>query len=515
MILKKGLHVLLFCVLGNSLIAQNTQFNKAYQPIPGLSAISFSVQNAPSGNIVYGGTVDSNNHQDVALVKIDSAGNVLWKKSYNKIGYNFAPDGTANEIGVVVPWGGEIGVADWEIDTSSSFAYWSLYRFDAIGDTIWTKNYHDSTDIVMDQLKITRDKKYLIYGEWWNTADINNTFCTLLLIKTDSLGNEILRRTYHDTTSHVRISSGLDTCRDGGYVLCAYAYDTNANYSRVGCDSGRIMVMKTDSTGNTQWITYIPDTLCDVRAFSIKTLRHGGYVVSGFWDDSLNWNGEIPYSIMYMAKLNDSGNVVWHRTYGVHWSQEGSNTLYSVNEVPNGDLVVCGNAELVDTLFYFGAILRADSNGNQKWLNYYEKLNTTDEDYLTDIQLTPAGGFISSGYTFGNPGEIWVIKTDSLGCDSGCDDEVTEIRELRGKSKEVRVFPNPSNGIFTIQSSFVSSQLSVEIYNVLGEKIYTETLSQTQDNTINLIRQPNGVYQYRVLKEDGELVGEGKVVIEK
>ncbi len=41
-------------------------------------------------------------------------------------------------------------------------------------------------------------------------------------------------------------------------------------------------------------------------------------------------------------------------------------------------------------------------------------------------------------------------------------------------------------------------------------------LKQVQhDVQIDLSNQPNGVYFYRVIKEDGNLVGEGKLVIQK
>ncbi len=38
---------------------------------------------------------------------------------------------------------------------------------------------------------------------------------------------------------------------------------------------------------------------------------------------------------------------------------------------------------------------------------------------------------------------------------------------------------------------------------------------RAKSNEINLSEQPNGVYFYRVIKEDGGLAGDGKVVIEK
>jgi len=56
-------------------------------------------------------------------------------------------------------------------------------------------------------------------------------------------------------------------------------------------------------------------------------------------------------------------------------------------------------------------------------------------------------------------------------------------------------------------------------YNVLGEQVLTETLQpQTPKgalNTIDLSDQPNGIYLYRVTTQDGNLLGQGKVIIQK
>jgi len=93
------------------------------------------------------------------------------------------------------------------------------------------------------------------------------------------------------------------------------------------------------------------------------------------------------------------------------------------------------------------------------------------------------------------------------------------------------VYPNPTNGIFNVtfgHSELVSeSQTKLDIYTVLGEKALTETLapplklqairgrSAQGGNLINLTGQPNGVYLYRVVSQHGELIGEGKVLIQK
>jgi hypothetical protein len=95
-------------ILGNFSIAQNIKFNIAFPVISGLAASSYSIMNESDGYIMYGITVDSNNGDDPAISKIDSAGNILWRKYYRKIGFDFIPFAAANELGINVPWGGEL-----------------------------------------------------------------------------------------------------------------------------------------------------------------------------------------------------------------------------------------------------------------------------------------------------------------------------------------------------------------------------------------------------------------------
>jgi hypothetical protein len=55
----------------------------------------------------------------------------------------------------------------------------------------------------------------------------------------------------------------------------------------------------------------------------------------------------------------------------------------------------------------------------------------------------------------------------------------------------------------------------VEVYDILGEKVYSQFNNQQTTFNIDLSNQPNGVYFYRVISEDGNLFGEGKLIIQK
>ena len=89
------------------------------------------------------------------------------------------------------------------------------------------------------------------------------------------------------------------------------------------------------------------------------------------------------------------------------------------------------------------------------------------------------------------------------------------INELIPNRWGMKLYPNPNNGEFTIESSVVSGQASVEVYNLLGEKIYSKLLPIFNcPLSIDLGTKSPGVYLYRVITETGNLVSEGKFIIE-
>jgi trimeric autotransporter adhesin len=95
---------------------------------------------------------------------------------------------------------------------------------------------------------------------------------------------------------------------------------------------------------------------------------------------------------------------------------------------------------------------------------------------------------------------------------------ITNVNNI-SVANNVLVYPNPNNGQFTIQLPVVSSQCAVEIYNILGEQVYSNSYKPSANSykqvTIDLSSQPNGIYLYRVMAENGYLIGEGKVVLMK
>jgi len=83
------------------------------------------------------------------------------------------------------------------------------------------------------------------------------------------------------------------------------------------------------------------------------------------------------------------------------------------------------------------------------------------------------------------------------------------IKENQVSKGNLLIYPNPSNGQFTVASEKVIK--SIELYDVLGKKVYTSTpkVQTTQINT----HLPQGLYIYRAVLEDHSICS-GKIVVQ-
>ncbi len=90
----------------------------------------------------------------------------------------------------------------------------------------------------------------------------------------------------------------------------------------------------------------------------------------------------------------------------------------------------------------------------------------------------------------------------------------TDVQQTTASSNSISVYPNPSNGSFTIASSESLDKSVLTIYNMLGEKVATKELTGNK-NLLSLNGNPSGVYFYRITGETGILISNGKLILQK
>ncbi len=102
-----------------------------------------------------------------------------------------------------------------------------------------------------------------------------------------------------------------------------------------------------------------------------------------------------------------------------------------------------------------------------------------------------------------------VTGTDNNGCTntfvitqsvSTC----ANISELPTPNSELKIFPNPNNGEFTISLNKISNNTYAEIYNCLGQVVIRKPLAEA-NTKINLSEQANGIYFVRIVDENSSI----------
>lgn len=208
-------------------------------------------------------------------------------------------------------------------------------------------------------------------------------------------------------------------------------------------------------------------------------------------------NGRFPYGSLIQAT---DGNL-----YGV--TSGGGSTDY-------GTIFKCSTSGTFKMLFNFngtngehpyGSLIQA-SDGN-----LYGMTNHGGASNSGNIFKCSTSGVFDTVISFNYTKGAYPLYGNLLEVKNNISTAINKIPELKYNAY---AFPNPGNGAFTIQSTYLELNSMIEVYNILGLKIFNSKLSSTTTQ-IDLSNNPTGIYLYRVLNEAGELISTGKLVIQK
>jgi hypothetical protein len=83
------------------------------------------------------------------------------------------------------------------------------------------------------------------------------------------------------------------------------------------------------------------------------------------------------------------------------------------------------------------------------------------------------------------------------------------ITENNNNNDEILIYPNPSNGRFTVTCDKTIEK--IELYNVLGEKVFSDN-PKAKNAQIN-VNLSKGLYMYRIIL-DNHYIGSGKIIVQ-
>ena len=266
------------------------------------------------------------------------------------------------------------------------------------GTVLWSRILGDVNDDRGFSLSQTSDNGYIVTG--WSRLDGINTGRDLLLIKTDSEGNEIWTRKFDRGDSLRDEGWSVKQTSDGGYIVLG---DTHYTQDEVRKD---LWLIRTDSEGNELWNrTYGGDGLNYGK--TVIVTGDGGYQLFGY--TTMGYNGVD----MWLLKVDQNGDLIWSQMYGGTGDEYGTSMI--VNDL--NEIVMLGSHFFQVGGNYTHEIIlkKTDDLGQEIWNRV---INI--ENGIRGVSLSPTfdGGHFITGYVnSGTPfrRNLCIVKTDLNG----------------------------------------------------------------------------------------------------
>jgi len=250
-----------------------------------------------------------------------------------------------------------------------------------------------------------------------------------------------------------------------------------------------------------------PVTVCFGQAVPLTTpydpgytylWKRGPFTIPGATTNSYTptWSGTFKYKV----KVTD--------VVGGGCSTKDS-VYYTMINFPNPTLII--GACINNTVLLTSSVTA--SNLNYQWVK----------------GTTPISGATNTSYLVTTNGPYRVAITDSCGTLRFTPLTMINVTTCRieemsdeqvAQMVDVALYPNPNEGQFTIDLNsydLSSSAISVDVYNVLGQVVYSELLTLNEGKLNNLIQLPSsvedGLYNVRIKKGDYETFT--KIVVSK
>ncbi|MDB3887436.1 SprB repeat-containing protein, partial [bacterium] len=311
-----------------------------------------------------------------------------------------------------------------------------VVKLDKDGNVEWTRVLGGSQAEYFHSIKEDADGNYIL-GGGTSSADTlnadgdipsNQGGSDLWAVKLDPSGNTLWSKTYG--SSLAESCDFVSVTSDGGYLLGGSTWSPDGSIfpDSIG-SSGRndFWVVKLDVNGNMEWNKVLGGIGYE-GVGNVLEHQDGTYYIVGvtYATGGSDFAG-IPQkgaSDLGIVRLSSTGDLLWAGVYG---GSGADGFLHRGVEAADGGIVIGGRSKSADMDVpsnqggYDYWALKIDTTGNLLWSKTY---GGSADDYFTEISATADNGFLLTGWTESNDGdihgshggsEIWSVKIDSIG----------------------------------------------------------------------------------------------------
>jgi hypothetical protein len=371
---------------GHACATTHSAWAKAYA---GAGGSLFSIRPTSDGGYVGAGELFTGGlFQDLAVVRLDPEGNVLWQKAFG---------GPYEDLATSVEEtsdGGFIVAGRTQRDGVSDSHLW-LLKFDGEGNVLWQRAYHPSTWSSAGSVRQTPDGGFIAAG--YTEGVVGRT--DLWMMKLDASGDIVWQKRYDGLDS--LLATSVDLTMDGGYIVAGVALlpclTSSCDFFQVNYD---FLLVKLDGGGNVVWQKKYGDETRE-ELYEARQTADSGFIAVGNKPIGNGWGVQV-------VKLDGNGDILWQKAYA---GPEG-NVAYSVDETPDGGFIIAGD---INGTGGDAWLLRIDANGGILWQKSY---GGSLRDIAWSVRATPDEGCVLAGSTNLTSREsstILVLKVDRNG----------------------------------------------------------------------------------------------------
>jgi hypothetical protein len=435
----------LFC--NSSIFSQNFVWAKSFGG--NSNEYGISVCSDASGNVYtvghFDGTVDfdpgagvfnltSTSQTDVFITKLNSAGNLVWAKSFE--GITSGPDG-GSSIGIdpsgnIYTTGSFNGTVDFD-PGAGTFTFTSagddifISKLDASGNFVWAKQMGGSNTEYSSSIHIDGTGNIYTTGSYKGTVDFDPSvgvsnlssplFSAIFLSKLDASGNFVWAKSIGGTAGN-DYGRKITTDPSGNVYATGIYNGTNIDFDPgVGISTlsavGNIdvFVLKLDGGGNFVLAKSLGGTGAD-DSFGIAVDPSGNMYTAGNFQGTADFDpGVATFNLSasggfhaFVSKLDASGNFVWAKSWG---AATGTSICYGITLDAAGGIYTTGSFEMfvdfdpgpgIANLIASNSdifVSKLDNGGNYVWA---KALSGSMNEFGTSINVDAIGNVYTTGY---------------------------------------------------------------------------------------------------------------------
>ncbi|MES2566266.1 MAG: T9SS type A sorting domain-containing protein [Bacteroidota bacterium] len=447
---------------------------------------------------------NSGNPDGATVAKYDFIGNKLWQKDFTtKMRIKDIASDSFGALYIAGDFRDTILVDNVSL-ISNGYNDAFLAKFNSSGNLQWIKKsgglYNDSgSGLCLD----TKGNIYMT-GEHsdgnWNYGNVSN----MTVSKFDSSGNLLLFKSsntplqsFHGFARGEKIK--LDNF---GNILVLGSFSFLMQIDTLSLNDGSIygaqFICKLDTAGQIKWLKQTASSSSELNDFILGD------------DNTIFATGERQWtngSWTITKRLDIFGNSLWNQGCGLHCGYYSDGTLNGIaNDSTN--IIVYGDGSCHGLLLvkyaFDGSLVYLDTIHAINYIKGKSIVRDLNGKYLIS-------GFIQGAIKLGSDSiysstnKIFIAKFSDNA-------SITSIKNQGQIFELLKVFPNPSSGVFTVDMYNHLEATTIVVRDVLGNCLFEKNCRNEASPTISLSNLTKGIYFIEIVSE--EIRSVNKIVVQ-